>query len=81
MLELLGSGYVIEHCTLAFLQNKKQQSYQYYIAECLRIISENTAKFGGGSYVQVKIQDVLEPKPVDNRTADDVIESIRNKLK
>jgi hypothetical protein len=47
----------------------------------LRILTENTAKICGGSYIEVKLQDVLDPKPVDNRTAEDIIEGIREKLK
>ena len=72
---------MIEHCISAFSQSKKEQSYQHYVAECLRVITENTARFGGGSYIQLKLQDILDPKPVDNRTAADIIEGIRNKLK
>lgn len=71
---------MIEHCISAFLQSKKEQSYQHYMAECLRVITENTARFGGGSYIQVKLQDILDPKPVENRTADEIIEGIRKKL-
>ena len=52
-----------------------------YYGECLRVISESMANMaGGGSYVTVKMQDILDPKPADNRTADDVIEGIRKKL-
>ena len=47
----------------------------------MRIMTENTAKMGGGSYIQIKLQDILDPKPVDNRTADDIIEGISDKLK
>ena len=47
----------------------------------MRIMTENTAKMGGGSFIQAKLQDILDPKPVDNRTADDIIEGIRDKLK
>ena len=52
-----------------------------YYAECLRIISENTAKMGGGSYIQAKLVDILDPKPVDNRTADEIINGIKDKIK
>ena len=72
---------MIEHCVSAFLQSKKEQSYQYYIAECLRIISENTAKMGGGSYIQAKLSDILDPKPVDNRSANEIIDGIKDKIK
>ena len=44
------------------------------------MISENTAKFGGGFYIQAKLQDILNPKPTDNRTANDIIDGIRKKL-
>ena len=47
----------------------------------MRIMTENTAKIGGGSFIQAKLQDIIDPKPADNRTADDIIEGIRDKLK
>ena len=68
-------------CISLFQKEQEEKAVKIYYAECLRVISENTAKFGGGSYIQVKLQDILDPKPVDNRTADDIIEGIRNKLK
>ena len=46
----------------------------------MRIITENTAKFVGGSFLELKLRDILDPKPVDNRTANDIIEDIRKKL-
>ena len=39
-------------------------------------MTENTAKFAGGSYVQHKLQDVYHPKAVDNRAPEDVIADI-----
>lgn len=51
------------------------------MAECLRTITENTAKYAGGSYMQVKLADILEPKPQDNRSAEEIIEHIRAKLR
>jgi hypothetical protein len=35
-------------------------------------MTENTAKMGGGSYIQIKLQDILEPKKVDNRTGEEI---------
>ena len=68
-------------CISLFQKEQEEKAVKIYYAECLRIITENTAKIAGGSYAQVKLQDILDPKPVDNRTADDIIEGIRNKLK
>ena len=67
-------------CISLFQKEQEEKAVKIYYAECLRVISENTAKFGGGSYIQAKLQDILDPKPVDNRTADDIIEGIRKKL-
>ena len=68
-------------CISLFQKEQEEKAVKIYYAECLRIMTENTAKFGGGSYIEAKLQDILDPKPVDNRTADDIIEGIRNKLK
>lgn len=64
-----------------FKKEQEEKAVKIYYAECLRIMTENTAKMGGGSYIQAKLQDILDPKPADNRTANDIIEGIRNKLK
>ena len=51
-------------------------AYRIYIADCLRIISENTAKFGGGSYITVKLADIINPKQADNRTGEEIAADI-----
>lgn len=77
---MFGWGYVRETCISLFQKEQEDKAVKIYYAECLRVISENTAKFGGGSYIQAKLQDILNPKPTDNRTSDDIIEGIRKKL-
>lgn len=71
---------MIEHCISALSQFNKEKSYQLYITECLRMITENTARFGGGSYMQLKYSELIEPKPQDNRTADEIIQGIKTKV-
>lgn len=44
------------------------------------MITENTAKMSGGSYIQAKLKDILDPKPEETRTPDEIIEDIRKKL-
>lgn len=50
--------------------------YRIYITDCLRIISENTAKMGGGSYITANFYDIINPKPVDNRTGEEIAADI-----
>lgn len=77
---MFGKGYVKDFCISLFKQEQEEKATKIYYAECLRIIGENTAKFGGGSYMQAKLADILDPKPVDNRTANDIINGIKDKI-
>ena len=78
---MFGWGYVKEVCISLFKKEQEEKATKIYYAECLRILCENTAKICSGSYIQVKLQDILDPKPADNRTAEDIIAGIRKKLK
>ena len=51
-------------------------AYRIYVTDCLRIISENTAKMGGGSYITAKFADIINPKPVDDRTGEEIAADI-----
>lgn len=69
-----------DFCISLFKQEQAEKATKIYYAECLRIIGENTAKMGGGSYIQAKLSDILDPKPVDNRSADEIINGIKDKI-
>lgn len=77
---MFGWGYATDLCISLFQKEQEEKAVKIYYAECLRLIGENTAKFAGGSYIEAKLQDILDPKPIDNRTADDIIDGIRKKL-
>lgn len=51
-----------------------------YVTDALRIIGENIAKFGGGSYVKIRWIDLIHPKPEETRTANEIIEHMKKKL-
>lgn len=59
-----------------FNQHRRDLAYRIYVSECLRMISENVASRGGRSYMAVKFEDVLNPKPVDNRTGEELAADI-----
>ena len=76
LLNLFGSGYVIDHCISALSRKgektKEEQrmlTCMNYFADCIKIITENTAKSvrqDQGSYVTRRLNDLLDP----DRTAD-----------
>ena len=55
-----------------FQSQQRDLAYRIYVTDCLRIISENTAKMGGGSYITAMLSDIINPKPVDNRSGEEI---------
>lgn len=84
LLELFGSGYVIEYCVSILLQReekrKKQEVFYNYIANCLKIITENTAKSVNvgydASYVSNNLADILCPSNIEEKTGDEIAKDI-----
>ena len=79
----------MRYVTARYNSFQREVAYRIYVTDCLRITTDNTAKTvhaltDGKAEVHVmgmRFFDVLENKPVDNRTADDIIDGIKNKLK
>jgi hypothetical protein len=42
LLDLFGSGYVIDHCVSAFSKKQQDKLYKIYVTDCLQSIAENT---------------------------------------
>lgn len=63
-------------------QESEQTLYREYVTDALKLIAENTAKipYVGGAYMQVRYGDIIKPKPVERRTAREIIEEISAKL-
>ena len=81
MLELLGRGYVIEHCVSVTNNTRKEEIYRMYVTESLRIISS-----GVGREITVKYTDIIERctsrgKAEETRTPEEIIDNIRKKLR
>lgn len=50
--------------------------YRKYVAECARIITENTAKISKGGYIKAKYGDVVDPKPQEHRSAEEIVDDV-----
>ena len=59
-----------------YQSQQRDLAYRIYVTDCLRIISENTAKMCGGSYITAKLADIINPNPVDNRTGEEIAADI-----
>lgn len=59
----------------------KEEVYKIYTADSLKIIAENTAKFGGGSVLNCRYYDLISPKKeVPEESADEIISGMKSKL-
>lgn len=84
---MFGWGYVIEYCISLFKKEQEEKLYKNYVAECARIVTENTAKILSAithaddcKYIGPSFEEMMKPKPIDKRTAEEVIEAISDKL-
>ena len=76
-IKIFGWGYVKDTCIALFKKQQEEKATRLYYAECLRIITENTAKMCEGSYITIKLDDIINPKPVEIRTSDEIINGIK----
>lgn len=70
-----------DFCIASFKREQEELAYKIYVTDTLKLIAENTAKFGQGSYIKARYYDIIHPKPVDNRTEKEIVNHIKNKLK
>ena len=67
------------------MEGKIRQDYEAdiwrkYVAHGVELIAENTANMGYGKMLSVSFEELIALKKVDSRTADDVIEHIRQEI-
>ena len=59
-----------------YQSQQRDLAYRIYVADCLRIIRKKKKKMGGGSYITAKFADIINPKPVENRTGEEIAADI-----
>jgi phage-related holin len=62
-------------------KESEAEAYRFYISEELRAITNNCSRFNGGVEIKRTFAEVLNGmKNPDNRTAEEVIDSMKKKL-
>ena len=54
--------------------------WRKYTARCMRMIGENTAGMVNGKFMSIEYEDIINPKPEEKRSSDEIIESIKDKI-
>ena len=58
----------------------ENEVWRKYTARCLRLMTENTAGMVQGKMITVEYEDIINPKPEEKRTADEIIDGIKDKI-
>ena len=66
----------MRYATARFNQHQRDLVYRIYVTDCLRMATENTAKMSQGSYTTARFYDIINPKPVDNRSGEEIATDI-----
>ena len=74
MLEIFGRGYVMQHCMEHMRRKMDERRYRAYITDALMAISENTARFNGGSGMVGRWIDYYRPE--QTRTTEEIITDV-----
>ena len=68
-----------------FREKRRERAYRFYVGEALRIISENTARIGGGEYMTATLADITGENPTEPQDADfepgEISAKIKSKLR
>jgi hypothetical protein len=58
----------------------ENEVWRKYMARCLRLMTENTAGMVNGKLISVEYEDIINPKPEEKRSADEIINGLKNKI-
>lgn len=61
-------------------RQQKEEYFRAYVAECLRVISENTAKMVGGSYMQAHYSTGEAKKEAPDVTGEEILEYMKKRM-
>lgn len=75
----------MRYANTRFREKQREKAYRIYVSENLRMIAENTAKMGGGSYMTATLADILNENPTEPQNADfepgEISAKIKSKLR
>lgn len=74
-------NYVQASCYASRDEKEKQETYRMYMAQAVKNINQILAENYTGTYMTLSYEELLKPQVEETRTAEQIIEDIRNGLK
>lgn len=80
----MGRLYLLQHVIYCYNRKQERNVYEIYVTDRLKAINDSLAQYVGGVTAAMRYADILESmtqkEPVEERTAEQVISSISEKL-
>lgn len=76
LLNLIGKGYVIDHCISLFNKQAKEEAYRTYVTDTLKTLNSNFAKIFGGNYFNLRYADAVNPNEESDKSGDEIARDI-----
>lgn len=71
MLEVLGPEYLIEHCIAEHNRQKRFESFEIYVTDCLSTIAKSV-----GAKVSRRFYDILNPPKAETKKPEEIVDDI-----
>ena len=59
-----------------YQSQQRELAYRIYVTDCLRMVTENTAKMSQGAHTAARFYDIINPKPGADRTGEEIAADI-----
>lgn len=71
---------VLESLEYKIKADMENWAYRVYTARALQILTEDMSHAFGGKSMAISYEEFINPKPADNRSAEEIIEDIKKKM-
>lgn len=84
-LEVFGEDYISQYMTQEIRKEAAEMRYRFYITDCLKAITQNTANINGGIVMKVNYSEIANssesraPKEPE-KTAEEIVDEIISEL-
>lgn len=76
----MGAKALLSALPILLKKQMQEKAYRIYVTDALKAITENTAKYAGGSYIKARYLDMEDQKPEEIRTPDEIISKMKMKI-
>lgn len=73
---MIGKGYVIDHCVSLFNKKIRDELYRGYVADTLKLINDNLAKYVGGNTLRERYKELANVKKEPEKSGDEIARDI-----